>query len=379
MRTRSVFQLFAFTLLAGLNLLTALRAKNPLPPQQTDVFVAGKEGYHTFRIPSLIVTSKGTLLAFCEGRKNNRSDHGNLDLVVKRSEDGGKSWSGLSVVYEEGGAKEITIGNPCPVVDPATGVIWMPFTRDNNDVFMTHSKDDGKTWAKPTKITSDVKKKNWTWYATGPGVGIALKHGKHKGRLLIPCDHREPIKGKAVTHSHCIYSDDHGRTWKLGESVAPHTNECQAVELSDGSVMINMRNYWGRTGGVKERDKKRAVALSEDGGHSWREISFDEDLIEPLCQASLHKWVSDSGQQKMLLFSNPASRTTRHRMTIRYSRDEGKTWSEGALLHGGPAAYSCLAHLPQGRALCLYERGEKSAYEKITFARFSVSWVTSAK
>ena len=339
-------------------------------PVETDVFVSGTQGYHTYRIPALIVSQKGTLLAFSEGRKNNRRDHGNIDLVLRRSTDQGKSWEPMQIVYEEGGAKEITIGNPCPVVDQDTGRIWLPFCRDNDDVFVTYSNDDGKTWAKPRKITSDVKKASWGWYATGPGVGIQLRHGRHKGRLLIPCDHGVQTGDRRVMYSHAFYSDDHGQTWKLGETVAPHTDECQVVELADGSILNNMRNYWGRDGGQPEKGNMRALAWSRDGGRTWSELEFDKRLIEPVCQASFIRY-SDSPSR--LLFSNPASREGRQRMTVRLSYDEGKTWPVHKQIYIGSAAYSCLTVLPDSRVGMLYERDN---YGKITFAAFTLDWLT---
>lgn len=359
-------------------------------PMTTDVFVSGNEGYHTYRIPALIRSKQGTLLAFCEGRKTSRSDHGDLGLVLRRSTDQGQTWQPLQLVYEEGGTKKITIGNPCPVVDQSTGRIWLPFCRDNDDVLITYSDDDGQTWAKPKDITTDVKRSGWTWYATGPGVGIQMKHGDHKGRMVIPCDHREPMNGKMVTVSHAFYSDDHGKTWKLGENVAPHTNECQVVELRDGTLQMNMRNYWGREGGQPEHHAKRAIATSSNGGESWEDLRFDDRLIEPVCQASLLGIETDAPGD-VLLFSNPASKTTRHRLTVRLSRDGGETWPVSRLLHEGPAAYSCLCQLPGGKVGCLYEAGKKHAgdspsltsdktgapnpYERIVFASFSIGWL----
>ena len=346
---------------------------------KTNVFVSGEGGYHTYRIPSLILSQEGTLLAFCEGRKTGRGDHGDLDLLLRRSEDQGKTWKPTQVVHEEGGSQNITIGNPCPVVDQETGRIWLPFCRDNNDVFMTFSDDDGKTWAEPRNITSDVKKSNWSWYATGPGVGIQLSGEKHKGRLVIPCDHREPVDGVIAMHSHVFYSDDHGVTWRLGGSVEKHTDECQVVELADGSLMINMRNYWGTTGKQKARDKMRAVATSPDGGATWQEVRFDSGLIEPICQAS---FICRAGKQPngkhQLLFSNPASKSTREKLTVRLSQDEGQTWPVAMLLHEGPSAYSCLCELPNGTIGCLYEGGKKHAYETLIFARFSMKSLTAA-
>lgn len=346
-------------------------------PMQVDVFISGQDGYHTYRIPALIVTPNGTLLAFCEGRKNSPADHGDIDLMLKRSTDGGRTWSAMQLVYEEGGGAEITIGNPCPVVDDETGTIWLAFCRDNRDVLITKSTDDGLTWSKPLEITKWVKKPEWQWYATGPGVGIQLRHGRHKGRLIIPCDHSEIVNGKRVQFSHIFYSDDHGRTWMLGGTVAPHTDECQVVELSDGTLMLNMRNYWGRTGGHAEWGNMRAIAFSKDGGKTWSSVKFDAMLIEPICQASFIRYTDvHRHDRNRLLFSNPASSERRIMMTVRLSYDEGKTWTVSKVIYPGASAYSCLAVLPDMSIGCLYERGEKHPYEKITFARFTLEWLT---
>ena len=345
--------------------------------QQTDAFVAGQEGYHTFRIPSLLVTPRGTLLAACEGRKTGRGDHGDLDLVLKRSGDLGETWSDLTMIYEEGGDAKVTIGNPCPVVDQETGRIWMPFCRDNEDVLITYSDDDGRSWSVPVDITGDVKRPDWGWYATGPGVGIQMTRGKYNGRLVIPCDHREQKNGQWIKMSHVIFSDDHGATWKLGGTVADHTDECQVVELHDGKLMINMRNYWEREGGESEKGGKRAVAISPDGGESWEAIRFDEALVEPICQASFLRHSDDSFRQAPLLFSNPASTNQRVAMTVRLSEDQGQTWPHARVIHTGPAAYSCLVVLPDRSVGLLYEGGAESAYEKLVFARFTLPWLRS--
>ena len=347
----------------------------PAPIEQIDVFVSGTEGYHTFRIPALIVSPKGTLLAFCEGRKGGRSDSGNIDTLLKRSVDGGKTWGALQVVADDG---PHTMGNPCPVVDGDTGRIWLPLTRNlgqdtereikaltaegTREAWITYSDDDGATWAKAANITAAVKDPKWTWYATGPGVGIQLK----SGRLLIPCDHA--VAGSQTQYSHAFFSDDHGKTWQLGATIGSDTDECQAVELEDGSVLMNMRSYHGKN--------RRAVAVSKDGGATWGEVTFDQALIEPVCQASFLRLTSSKGGGKSrVLFSNPAS-TQREKMTVRLSYDEAKTWPVARELHAGPAAYSCLTVLPDGMIACLYERGDKSAYERITLARLSLDWLT---
>ena len=331
----------------------------------TDVFVGGVGGYHTYRIPSLLVSPKGSLLAICEGRKTSMKDEGDIDLVMRRSVDGGKSWGPLALIHEEGGSETITIGNPCPVVDTATGTIWLTFCRNNIDVFVMSSLDDGQTWSKPRKITESAKKPEWDWCATGPGVGIQLARGPKAGRLVIPCDHGEQVNGKRVISSHAMYSDDHGATWALGETVDAHTNECQLVELDNGEILMNMRNHWGIEGGKPERGGKRAIAHSKDGGITWSPIAFDAALTEPVCQGSLIAFPAPGNPARSLLaFSNPASTWMRRAMTLRVSGDGGKTWPVSIPIDGWPSAYSCLAPLPKGRLGLLYERGR---YRKITF------------
>jgi sialidase-1 len=338
------------------------------------VFTSGAGDYHTYRIPAVIVTKKGTVLAFCEGRKEGRGDAGNIDLVLRRSFDGGETWSPLQVVADDG---PNTMGNPCPVVDRDTGTIWLPITRNlgqdteaqivsgtshgTREVWILNSTDDGATWSKPVEITHSTKLPEWTWYATGPGVGIQLA----SGRLIIPCDTK--TKNRQQWLSHVIYSDDHGGTWKLGGAIHEKVNECQVVERPDGTLLMNMRSYHGKN--------RRAISTSQDAGLTWSPSTLDEALVEPVCQASL---LRDPRDPNRLFFSNPAS-TQRERMTVRLSQDSGRSWLISKVLHTGPAAYSCLTVLPDGTIGCLYERGEKSAYEKITFARFSLDWLTDDK
>ena len=360
------------------------RPSPEIPP--TPLFVAGEDGYHTYRIPALLSTPKGTLLAFCEGRKTRSSDDGDIDLLVKRSSDGGKTWSEQMIVYEEGGDAEITIGNPSPVVDEETGTIWLPFCRNNKEVLVTQSADDGLTWSEPVNISKQATRPEWTWVATGPGVGIQLRQGPHKGRIVVPSDHSVMVGEQRTMHSHMFYSDDHGETWQLGTALPEHTDECQVVELADGELLLNMRSYWGRIAKVAERDGKRAVARSSDGGTTWGDLDFDETLIEPVCQASFIRYTfAERHGRSRLLFSNPASKTDRVKMTVRLSYDEGKTWPVSKLLHAGPSAYSSLAVLRDLSVGCLYERNgvtessEKSPYETITFARFTLDWLTDGE
>jgi sialidase-1 len=205
-------------------------------------------------------------------------------------------------------------------------------------------------------------------------VGIQVQHGRYKGRLVIPCDHREQVGGSSVKMSHVFFSDDRGKSWKLGGSAPQHTDECQIAELRDGSLLLNMRNYRGTEGGEKDKGGKRAVSRSSDGCETWPDLWFDDTLIEPVCQASLISFQPRSGA-RCLLFSNPASREARVRMTVRAGFDEGRTWPVARTIHEGPSAYSSLTTLRDGSIGLLYERGASKPYEKITYARFTLDWL----
>lgn len=367
------------TVLFLLCLATRLAAAE-IELQEMELFQSGKDGYHTYRIPSLLVTSKGTVLAFCEGRKTGSGDHGDLDLVMKRSIDGGQTWSGQLVVYEEGDTAKITIGNPCPVVDRSTGIIWLPFCRDNKTVFLTSSRNDGRSWSEPVEVPNVVKA-DWNWVATGPGIGIQLKQGPHAGRLIIPSDHRIDRGKEREWNSHMMYSDDAGKTWQISQPIQTGGNECQVIERADGSLLVNTRMQGGFQG-------FRGIATSTDGGATWSDIIHDRQLPCPKCQASLIRYSEPAvASPGWLLFSNPHPPApqngrpsgARVRLTIRGSQDDGRSWPVVRELHGGPSAYSSLARLDDGTILCLYEGGEKSAYQAIRLARFPLEWLTETR
>lgn len=361
--------------------LPAIAPSEPGDYFQTDVWVSGEGGYHTYRIPALITAANGDLLAFCEGRKNSGSDTGDIDLLIRRSTDGGRTWSPQQVVLDTG---PNTAGNPCPVVDRNTGRVWLTMTHNRGDdkehdiiegtsqgtrtVWVMHSDDHGVTWSEPRDITADAKRSDWTWYATGPGVGIQLQ----SGRLLIPCDHS--VAGTKVHGSHTIYSDDHGESWHIGGIIVADVNECQAAELANGDVLMNMRSL--------HEVSCRATSCSSDGGLTWELLSHHPGLVEPVCQASIIRADDLKGERaNWLLFSNPAGRT-RNKMTVRLSFDAGATWPVERVLNDGPSAYSCLTRLRDGGYACLYERGEpkgkRGAYEKITVATFSLGWLSES-
>lgn len=360
-----------------------------LPPHQA-LFTAGENGYKSYRIPSLIRAKNGALLAFCEGRRDGAGDAGDIDLLMKRSTDNGKTWSAQRVVWDDGAN---TCGNPCPVLDEQTGEILLLLTHNRGDVpekdivtrksestrtvWLSRSADHGVSWSKPVDITQTTKKPEWGWYATGPGVGIQIKHGPRKGRLVIPCDFSYDDPNGKVRNgpfeygSHAIYSDDHGKTWQLGGTITPKMNECQVVELADGNgtLLMNMRSYFGHG--------RRAQSVSYDGGISWSAPEDVPDLAEPVCQASLlhYDFRAGKGSRKAMLFLNPASTTKRHNLTLRASFDNGKTWPVIRTIFPGPSAYSSLAALPDGQILCLYEAGKTGAYEQIILQTISPQWL----
>ena len=333
-------------------------------PSETIVYTAGEGDYHTYRIPVMIATMDGTLLAFAEGRKGGRGDAGDIDLLVKRSMDQGLTWSEPIVVWDDG---TNTCGNPAPVVDRETGTIHLLMTwnrgSDTEDAIMTGtsasprlvyhstSMDDGRSWSLPADISTSVREPDWRWYATGPVHGIQLEQDPYAGRLVIPANHSIPAdtRDPATYRSHVIYSDDGGGTWQLGGVHEAYTNESTIAELPDGRLMQNMRSYHG--------ENRRAVSTSDDGGLSWNPAVLDSALVEPVCQASLLR------HGNTLLFSNPAS-TQRERMTIRTSYDDGQTWPVEQVVYSGPAAYSSLVSLPDGQVGLLYERND---YGEIVF------------
>ncbi|NEU07036.1 exo-alpha-sialidase [Flavihumibacter sp. R14] len=315
--------------------------------------------YASLRIPSLVITKKGTLLAFAEGRIGTASDWSEMDLLLKRSEDGGNTWGSAVIIAAK---KKGPTSNATPIIGN-DGTIHLLYQRDYANAYYTFSKDDGKTWSEHTDITYafDAFKPEYDWkvLAPGPGHSIQLKNG----RLVVPVWLSDP--NKLVPHrSHgpscvaTIYSDDQGKTWKRGDIVANNSpelkdpNESMAVQLDDGRVMLHMR--------TPDAKRLKAVSYSPDGATNWTKPVFDEELFEPVCMSSLIKVPArKKSGTSILLFSNPDSRSIpknpRKNLTVKLSYDQGQSWPVQKVLNEGPSGYSDMAVGPDGTVYCLYE------------------------
>jgi sialidase-1 len=406
---------------AGLVLLTL-----PIPSltaaelrlEKTGLFEAGKGGHKLYRIPGNVVTAKGTVLAYCEARKYSGLDWDDIEILLRRSTDGGKTWSEPAGLPRPEGklprnpaalpnaelnkrapiAKEgqITYNNPVAIVD-RNGLVHFLYCVDYGRCFYLRSDDDGKTFRKPVEITRTFEQFHKDYdckvFATGPAHGIQLKNG----RLVVPVWLSTGTGGNAHRPSvvATIYSDDAGKTWQRGDIAAnetdPLTNpsETVLVQLSDGRVMLNMRS--------ESKQHRRAVAFSSDGATKWTRPVFAEQLKEPICMASLCR-LSEKPKQDhdRLLFANPdhllrfgkegkpGLGRDRKNLTVKLSYDEGKTWPVSRVLEPGFSGYSDLAVGPDGIIYCLYERGStdgKNIYatKYLTVARFNLEWLSEGK
>jgi len=322
----------------------------------TVLYAQGDAGYDTFKIPTMIVAPDGTILAFAEARTDSQEDWSKTDVVVRRSHDQGAAWSPLEVLFEDGGN---VMGNACPVVDRNTGFIHMLLTKNNDTAFKTHSEDNGLTWAAPEEITDSVKLPGWTWYAFGPSHGIQLEDGT----LMIPADHVE----KRRMSAHVVFSKDGGATWELGGSI-PGGEEATLAQLDDGSLYINVRPVAAG---------HRVVARSYDDGLTWTDWGHDTALPDPMCQGSLIK-APRPGGGSVYLFTNPADRLHREKMTVRASWDGCETWSiKRTVLYEGLASYSALTLIDEETGLigAYFESGGNFYAEEMVFTRFPLAYV----
>ena len=373
-----------------------------------DLFVVGEDpAYQLYHIPGIVVTAKGTVLTWCEARKRSAgvSDWDDIRILLRRSTDDGKTWSTAKSIADVPGPKaknpfalkmknvdpnDVTYNNPVLIADK-DGTVHMLFCLEYERVFYQRSEDDGMSWSQPSEITStfDAFKKDYAWkvLATGPNHSIQLK----TGRLIVPVWLSTGEGGNAHRPSvtATIYSDDQGKTWKAGDIAVPCTeewinpNETVAIELDNGSVMLNVRS--------ESKEHRRLVTVSKDGATGWSTPKFDNALLEPICMGGIVRYDHDG--KNLILFSNPhnldkangkaepGKNRDRKNVSVKISSDEGVSWPVNNLLEDGPSMYSDIAVTPKGTILCFYGRSGDSkgvaafAGGRLTLARFNLEWL----
>ena len=388
----------------------SLAAAEPFIEKQ-DLFVVGEDpAYKIYHIPGIVVTAKGTVLAWCEARKRAAgvSDWDDIRILLRRSTDDGRTWSPPKSIADVPGPKaknpfamamknvdpkDVTYNNPVLIADK-DGTVHMLFCLEYMRCFYQQSKDDGVTWSSPVEITKafDALQKDYAWkvLATGPNHSIQLRNG----RLVVPVWLSTGTGGNAHRPSvtATIYSDDQGQTWHAGEIAVPCTeewinpNETVAVELADGSVMLNVRS--------ESKAHRRLVTVSRDGATGWSTPKFDEALLEPICMAGIVRYSTQtSGGRNRILFSNPhnldksggkaepGKNRDRKNVSVKVTYDEGQTWPVNRSIEEGFSAYSDIAVTPTGAILCLYGRSSKAGFagDRLTLARFNLEWLTDGK
>ncbi|MFJ1580955.1 exo-alpha-sialidase [Streptomyces sp. NPDC088182] len=348
-------------------------------------YESGTSGYHTFRIPAALQVPGGALLAFAEGRRDSAADDGDIDLVLRRSLDGGCTWQPLHVVADAG---KDTVGNPAPMIDPHSGDVVLVTCRTIGGatkrqvvvgavaesvrrVYVQRSTDGGLSWSPQRDITASVKAADWRWYAVGPGHAVALRHGPHRGRLLVPANHSAGPRARSGAHS--LISDDGGHNWRVGylspgadEPLA--LNESTLTELPDGRVYINARDHDRTTEG------SRADAYSADGGLTLSVPFRPQPGIEgPVVQGSVLQ-VRGVTRHEPLLYSGPSDAAERLRMQVRASGDGGRSWRPVWTVSEDRAGYSDLVQTGGGTVGLLYETGERTYHDTIRFTRLPWVW-----
>lgn len=402
---------FRFLLILAVFIVAAtLEAALPVL-DKVNLFEANKDGYMLYRIPGIAVTKQGTVLAYCEARKSDRGDWGTIDILLRRSTDGGKSWGArvkiadvpgpksknpVALAQKLGNPNDVTYNNPVAIPD-ANGAVHFLFCLEYARCFYMRSDDDGLTFTKPVEITATFDKFRpeyaWKVLATGPGHGIQLK----SGRLVVPVWLSTGTGGHAhrpsVTTS--IYSDDGGKSWLRGAIAGPNTadwvipNETCAVQLADGRVLFNMRS--------ESPTHRRLLVSSPDGATDWSQPKFHDQLLEPICMASMARLSEKpTGNKNRLLFSNPdnlargdgkeapGKNRDRKNVSVKLSYDESATWPVSRTVELGFSGYSDLAVAKDGTILLFYERGStdgKDIYRTglLTVARFNLEWLTDGK
>lgn len=355
-----------------------------------DIFKAGDAGYNTYRIPALSIAPDGTLIALCAGRYDGHGDWVNIDTWIRRSMDGGKTWTDPMIVTDDG---LNLVENATMIVDHKTGEVHLLYQILYQRAYHKVSKDNGATWSPPREITyvfDELSKRegyDTEVLAMGPGHGIVLDSGRYAVPIWMSTSHAHRPSIIAT-----IYSDDGGETWQAGEVIAdnsekhPNPSEHVLVQLDDGRVMSNIRCESGRY--------RRLVSYSKNGATGWSEPEFNEELYDPICFASMRRYSSSKdGGKSRILFANPDSEAfpevvlkwgarQRRNLTMRLSYDEGKTWPVAKVIEEDRSGYSDIAVAPDGTIYCMFERGGLSdklgafAPSRMSVARFNLAWLT---
>ena len=371
--------LLVYTMLLGL-ISVAVAAEPKL--DQFDLFTANEGGYPLYRIPGIVVTAQGSLVAYCEARKS-RGDWGHIDILVRRSTDGGATWSvplkmplpegplernSAAVAQGLGKPGEITLNNPVALVDHQRGTVVLLYCVEYARCFVTTSTDDAATFSKPVEITATFNtfrpEYSWKVLAVGPGHGIQLQNGRLVATVWLSTGTGGHAHRPSVTTT--IFSDDGGLTWKRGEIAAQektpliNPNETSLVELLDGRVLLNIRH--------ESKQQRRAISFSRDGATQWTTPVLHEELLEPICMASIGRLNGPAPEGKTrLVFSNPhnldradgkllpGTGRDRKNVTIKLSLDDGATWPTSRVLEPGKSGYSDLAVAADNTIYCFYE------------------------
>lgn len=379
---RTAVFLLTITGLLGLLACSSARRASAVKVDEHIVVFEPDSVYKSTRIPALVITPKGTLLAFCEGRIGTASDWADMDLLVRRSTDGGNTWEPIKIIDSKKGAP---VGNPTPIVDEK-GNIHLLYQKDYAEAYYTWSDDDGKTWKSAADITptfeqfkSDYK---WNVLAPGPGHGIQLKNGRLLAAVWLANSAKlHPRRSHGPSCVATVYSDDGGKTWNRGAIIADSSaaisnpNESQPVQLTDGTVLMSIRN--------PGKMKRRAFSTSPDGIQNWSEVRYAEELFDPTCMASIIALPPQKNSEKpAIVFANPDSRNIekhpRQNLTAKLSYDGGYTWPVQKVVNSGPSGYSDLAVGPDGTIYCLYETNTvgKNFNYSLVLKKFNRDWLT---
>ncbi|KAA3638083.1 MAG: exo-alpha-sialidase [Bacteroidetes bacterium] len=372
----------------------AISGSPEYPLQRTGIALRkhNDRGVDTYRIPGLATTNSGTLIAVYDIRRNSAVDlQEDIDVGMNRSTDGGQTWEPMRIIMDMGEWGDLPneqngIGDPAVLVDRHTNTIWVaavwahghPGKRnwwaskqgmtpaETSQFVLVKSEDDGKTWSAPINITSQIKDPGWHLLLQGPGKGITLKDGT----LVFPAQFKDENE---MPHSTLIYSKDQGQCWHIGTGAKSNTTEAQIVELSDGALMLNMRDNRGSGPTGRNGKGARSVATTNDLGKTWVEHPTSmKALPEPVCMASLirHDYTVGGQRKSILIFSNPFDQYTRQNMTIKVSEDEGMTWQEKYFTlidEGRGRGYSCLTSIDENTIGILYEGSQADlVFQKIS-------------